>query len=273
MENDNVKILERMTQTTNIETGEATLKQEQVSLRTQKRERFMLLFVENFHLLVGLRKRTQEVLAKILTYKITYGTNEAILDTAFRNRLAAEIGVSKFVIANTIAELVDKKVLLRIKSKYGGYEFFLNPHLFGQGSWNMIQRQRQQLTIDYNFEDFTAQREIKIVSAYEGLLDKDDIQVVKREHYVDGNGMEVFNALVESKDSSKNEVKSIPNIIASQNKEEVKSPKELTLDFEQNTNNLNDNIMQFAGIIQGAFHPTKTAKEMKQEMLDEEYGK
>lgn len=201
MDLGNSKVLVRKTSNLNMQTGEIVEKEESVLLRTKKRERFMLLYVENFNAVVNLRKKSQEVLAQILAKRVTYGTNEVILDSVFRSFLAKTLETSKQVIVNSIAELVEKKVLKREKRE-GGYVFFLNSYLFGQGDWNTIEKQRQQFTIDYDFVNLTAEKEVKTITAYEGLPNKENIQVIKREQYMDEQGVSRDDVLIEEKQNA-----------------------------------------------------------------------
>lgn len=194
------KVLTRKTSSLNMQTGEVIEKEESVLLRTKKRERFMLLYVENFNAIVNLTKKSQEILAQILTKKVTFGTNEVVLDSVFRAELAEKLQSSRQVVSNCILELVNKKILKREK-RAGGYVFFLNSYLFGQGEWNTIEKQRQQFTIDYDFVNYTAEKEIKTITAYEGLPDKEDIQIIKREKYRDEHGIERHDVLIDRKES------------------------------------------------------------------------
>lgn len=194
------KVLTRKTSSLNMQTGEVIEKEESVLLRTKKRERFMLLYVENFNAIVNLTKKSQEILAQILTKKVTFGTNEVVLDSVFRAELAEKLQSSRQVVANCIVELVNKKILKREK-RSGGYVFFLNSYLFGQGEWNTIEKQRQQFTIDYDFVNYTAEKEIKTITAYEGLPDKEDIQIIKREKYRDEHGVERHDVLIDRKEN------------------------------------------------------------------------
>lgn len=201
----NQKVLTRKTLTQDLQTGAMAVKEDSVLLRTKKRERFMLLYVENFNSIVNLQKRTQEILAQILANKVTYGTNEVVLDGVFRARLATALNTSKQVIANSISELVEKQVLKREKTD-GGYMFFLNPYLFGNGEWNMIEKQRQQFTIDYDFVNLTAEKEIKTITAYEGLPEKEDVQIISREQYRDEQGVIRDDVYIQKKEKDNTDV-------------------------------------------------------------------
>ncbi|RDU61870.1 hypothetical protein [Helicobacter sp. MIT 14-3879] len=232
MDTGNFKILQRQTSNINLETGEVNVSEEVLRLKTKKREKFMLLYVENFNLIINLRKKTQEVLALILTKKVTYGTNEVVLDSPFRAELSQRLETSRQVIANTIAELVEKKILKREK-KLGGYIYHLNPYIFGQGEWNTIEKQRQQFTIDYDFVNMTAKKEIKTITAYEGLPNKENIQVISREQYTDEAGIKHHNVLVEDKKENNTNIKSTNNLIANQS-ENVDFDKEIkNISFEE----------------------------------------
>lgn len=205
MEIGNSKVLTRRTSSLNTETGEVIEREESVLLRTKKRERFMLLYVENFSAIVSLRKNAQKILAQILARKVTYGTNEVMLDSVFRSELAEYLNTTRQVVVNSIGELVDKKILKREK-RAGGYVYFLNSYLFGQGEWNTIEKQRQQFTIDYDFRNYTAEKEIKSITAYEGLPDKEDIQIIKRESYKDEEGVEREDIIVEIKEKDTKDI-------------------------------------------------------------------
>lgn len=200
MDIGNSRVLTRKTSSLNMQTGEIIEKEENVLLRTKKRERFMLLYVENFNAVVGLSKKSQEILAQILTKKVTFGTNEVVLDSVFRVELSEKLKSSRQVITNCIAELVHKKILKREK-RVGGYVFFLNSYLFGQGDWNNIEKQRQELTIDYDFLNYTAKKEIKTITAYEGLPERENIQVIKKEQYTDEKGVRQYNAFIDTKNN------------------------------------------------------------------------
>lgn len=198
MDLGNHKVLTRKSSSVNMQTGEIIEREESVILKAKKRERFMLLYVENFTAIVGLTKKSQQILAQVLAKKVTFGTNEVVLDSVFRAELANDLRSSRQVINNCIVELVDKKILKREK-RAGGHLYFLNPHLFGNGEWNTILKQRQQFTIDYDFANYTAEKEIKTITAYDGLPDKENIQVIKRESYKSDDGIEKEDVLIEDK--------------------------------------------------------------------------
>ena len=195
------KVLHHHTKSLNMDTGEVVETETKVLLKKQKRERFMKLYVENFGMVVELSKKTQAVLAKIISNLVTYGTNQVVLSSGIRTQLAEELETSKQVIANAISELVTKEVLGRKKLSGGGFVFHLNPHIFGNGEWNTIEKQRQQYTIDYDFQNYTATKEVTAITSYEGLPDKENIQVLKREKYVAKDGVTHFTALIEDKNS------------------------------------------------------------------------
>lgn len=214
MDNGRIKVLEKNSTFLNPVTGEIQTQQQSVVLKTKRREKFMLLYVENFSMFVNLNKRTQEVLAMILAKKVTYGTNEVVLDSFFRRKLSEELQTSGQVITNSISELVKKQVLQR-KKLGGSYQYHLNPFLFGQGEWNTIEKQRQEFTLNYDFVNYTANKEIKTVTQYEGLPDAKDIQVLSLDRYESDN-IKVEQALIQKKndeeiadvevESSKNDI-------------------------------------------------------------------
>ncbi|PAF46615.1 hypothetical protein BKH41_08915 [Helicobacter sp. 12S02232-10] len=198
--NESVRVLEKKNTFLDPITGEVKIEEQSVLLKSKRREKFMLVYVENFSMVVDLRKKTQEILAMILANKVTYGTNEVVLDSVFRSRLANELNTTRQVINNCISELVNKKIFQRQKLK-GGYQYHLNPYLFGQGEWNTIERQRQQFTFDYDFVNYKASKDIKTVTQYEGLPNAKDIQVLALEKYENDNVM-VEQALIKERESS-----------------------------------------------------------------------
>lgn len=185
-DNGKIKVLERRTETRDENTGEVIIRQDNVRLKTKEREQFMLLFVKNFSMITELRRKTQEFLALVLSGKVTYGTNEVVLDGVFRYRAAEELNTTRQTIVNSIVELTKKGVFKKEKRK-GGTAYYLNPYIFGQGEWNAIEKQRQQFIVDYDFKNYTAKKEFVVSTAYEGLPNKDKIEIVDSEIIEDGN--------------------------------------------------------------------------------------
>ena len=178
------RLLER-TQTKVDSEGNVSHSEERTSIVRERREKFMLLYVENYNHLIGLQRRTQEILAIVLARKVTYGTNEVLLDSVFRAEMAKELNTTKQTVHNSIAELVTRKVLQRQKLP-GGWRYHLNPYLFGTGEWNSIKQMRQQFTLDYDFHNYKATKTLTTVTQYDNDdINNKNIQVIALDEYKD----------------------------------------------------------------------------------------
>lgn len=178
------RLLER-TQTKVDSEGNVSHSEERTSIVRERREKFMLLYVENYNHLIGLQRRTQEILAIVLARKVTYGTNEVLLDSVFRAEMAKELNTTRQTVNNSIAELVARKVLQRQKLP-GGWRYHLNPYLFGSGEWNSIKQMRQQFTLDYDFHNYKATKTLTTVTQYDNDdINNKNVQVIALDEYKD----------------------------------------------------------------------------------------
>lgn len=223
-----------------------------------KQDDFIQFFVENLAFLTNLESSEKATLFGVLA-KMDYG-NIISINASTRKNLMGRTGLSKATISRGISGLIDKKILLFIntedlKDKYKVFDdhsYLVNPNVVGKGSFKELKRLRQMVVTDFNFDKQEVTREIIRETEFEG-----------------------FNNIKEN--LSNYEIKAVEQ----KNDEETKS-KNTTVIIDKIQNN---ELSLFAeedkklgafwlagGSVSGVYGE-KTAKEMKRELLDEEYMK
>jgi hypothetical protein len=82
-----------------------------------------------------------------LLKKMDY-TNEIVLNSTVKNRIAEELGINPKTIDNALVKFVDKKILFR----QGKGVYQANPYIFGRGSWHDVEEIRMSVSYKPNGE-------------------------------------------------------------------------------------------------------------------------
>lgn len=172
--------------------------EESFIIKKIKRDKFMLLYVENFMHLTKLNRKTLEVLALIISRRVTYGNNEVIIDSKFRVEIANELGMNKQNISRSIKELNDNNIINRKQISDRIYSYYLNPYIFGNGDFNAVEKQRIQYCYDFDFSGFSVKKSMEVSTEYTNSSKNDNVK------------MEISNQTINEKEL-KNEIEKLKN--------------------------------------------------------------
>jgi predicted transcriptional regulator len=114
---------------------------------------YIKLYLADISYLYELPTTSGDLMFELLNY-VTYGTQEIILNTAAKKRIAEETGMALKTVNNRLSMLVSKGIIAR--KDPGVYQ--LNPYLFGKGDWKTIKKLRDtnlHLKIEYDADTNT----------------------------------------------------------------------------------------------------------------------
>ncbi len=109
--------------------------------RLPKEPHFVKLYLKDLAHLRELPGWVCNILYELLK-KMDY-TNEIVLNSTIKNRMAVELNIHPKTIDNALVKFVDKKILTRV----GKGVFLANPFIFGRGTWAEVEEIR--MTVSY----------------------------------------------------------------------------------------------------------------------------
>ena len=179
-------------------TGEITKDASIEVIKTKKRDNFIKVFVDNIDFLgANLSNAERQVLVGLLA-KVDY-QNIIYLHSEFRKELAKKYNISQATISIGIKGLMNKKILLdpspSLREKmeiYATNAFLINPDVAGRGSFNELQKLRQEIFIDYDFNTLEIKKTFSTKAKYVGYddvfnnLDGHEIKQISQEVSPDG---------------------------------------------------------------------------------------
>ncbi|EAI4211419.1 hypothetical protein AWV11_09320, partial [Campylobacter coli] len=175
----------------------------------------------------------------------------------------------KSSVYRAIKELEDKNVIFKItKEQQEEYDiispnsYIMNPQIIGKGSFKDLKKLRQTTIKEFDFEKLEMIQKVEVESEYEGL---DEVKENPENYYIE-------------------DIKQIayPNTIENQiiiSKKEVEADNQTLIANDTQPSLFHENqkeqearlfIEKFGGMFSGAYHPTKSAKELKREKLDQD---
>lgn len=119
---------------------------------------YIKLYVESTNSYMhGLPTTTSDVLNELLQY-VTYGTQEIMLNSTAKKRIAEVTGMSPRTLDNRLQELAKSGIIHRVAT--GTY--LLNPYLFGKGDWKTISSLRNKnIHLQIIYDKNTGERKLK----------------------------------------------------------------------------------------------------------------
>lgn len=262
---------------------------ENENLKVQKFEKqddFIQFFVENLDFVnAELDHSEKSVLFGVIT-KMDYG-NIIAINSSIRKTIMGRTSLSKSTISRGINGLIDKTVLLPIntdelKTKYKVYDncsYLVNPNIVGKGSFRELKRLRRMVITDFDFKNFSATKEIISETEYLGFdeiknnQEQYQVKEIKQEHN-ETTKMKNAEIVIEEKNNSINDQSNLfdkKEESNTNNKVLISNNKQPTLfDNEENNKEVLGDFWSMCGVLTGAYHPTKSAKELKREKLDQD---
>lgn len=144
-------------------------------IKAKRRDNFIKIFVTNLDFLgANLNNAERQVLVGLLA-AVDY-QNIVYIHSELRKDLERRYGISQATITSGIKGLKEKKVLLELTSNlrekleiYANNAFLINPDIAGKGSFNELKKLRQEISIEYNFDNLEIKRSFYTKSEYDGF--------------------------------------------------------------------------------------------------------
>lgn len=265
-------------------TGEVIERNQIIVRKVQTRESFIKLFTENIHYIINLEPQEKTLFFTLLS-SVDY-KNVVRFDKSMKQNIILDKVLSRAGMYRALNGLIEKKVIFKIDrdfvKSYAGVGsddcYLFNPNLVGRGSWNDLKNLRHTITREWDFENLEVRENLEIEEEYLGL---DEIKNNQKQYQVKEINQEhdettkVKNTeiVIEEKNNSANnqysfDKKEEPSI---NKKVLISNDKQPTLfDNEENNKEVLGDFWSMCGILTGAYHPTKSAKELKREKLDQD---
>ena len=213
-------------------TGEVLKDTTVVITKAKKRDNFIKIFVDNIDFLgAGLNNAERQVLVGFLA-KVDY-QNVVYVHSELRKEICIKYNISPSTISNGIKGLVQKGVLLELtdtlKAKmdiHMNNGYLINPDIAGKGSFNELQKLRQEIYIDYDFEKLEIKKSYTAKSQYEGFdeitenMDKHEVKQIKQINSPDGVTQKT-EILIAEKEQVDAEVIANDKMVEDENKENL----------------------------------------------------
>ena len=144
-------------------------------IKAKKRDNFIKIFVTNLDFLgANLTNAERQVLVGLLG-KVDF-QNIVYIHSELRKDLEKKYEISQATITAGIKGLKEKKVLLELTNNlqekfeiYANNAYLINPDIAGKGSFNELKKLRQEISIEYNFDNLEIKRSFYTKSEYEGF--------------------------------------------------------------------------------------------------------
>ncbi|ECP7429661.1 hypothetical protein FU030_06390 [Campylobacter coli] len=264
-------------------TGEVIERNQIIVRKVQTRESFIKLFTENIHYIINLEPQEKTLFFTLLS-SVDY-KNVVRFDKSMKQNIILDKVLSRAGMYRALNGLIEKKVIFKIDrdfvKSYAGVGsddcYLFNPNLVGRGSWNDLKNLRHTITREWDFENLEVRENLEIEEEYLGL---DEIKNNQKQYQVKEINQEhdettkVKNTeiVIEEKNNSVN------NQYSFDKKEEIINKKVLISNdtqpslFDENQKEQEARLFieKFGGMFSGAYHPTKSAKELKREKLDQD---
>ncbi|APA60582.1 hypothetical protein CY789_08820 [Campylobacter coli] len=249
-------------------TGEVTTIVSSFLQKEKTKDDFIKLFVENINYLTdnlsNSALRVVLMMFKNLNYQNIFHYNSDFVSYFTNKKILGKSSVYR-----AIKELEDKNVIFKItKEQQEEYDiispnsYIMNPQIIGKGSFKDLKKLRQTTIKEFDFEKLEMIQKVEVESEYEGL---DEVKENPENYYIE-------------------DIKQIayPNTIENQiiiSKKEVEADNQTLIANDTQPSLFDENqkeqkarlfIEKFGGMFSGAYHPTKSAKELKREKLDQD---
>ncbi|EIJ6626831.1 hypothetical protein LJK82_000585 [Campylobacter upsaliensis] len=249
-------------------TGEVTTIVSSFLQKEKTKDDFIKLFVENItYLTDNLSNPALRVILmmfKNLNYQNIFHYNSDFVSYFTNKKILGKSSVYR-----AIKELEDKNVIFKItKEQQEEYDiissnsYIMNPQIIGKGSFKDLKKLKQTTIKEFDFKKLEMVQKVEVESEYEGL---EEVKENPENYYIEDI----------KQISSPNAIEN--QIIISKRKAEADNQALIANDIQPTLFDENQKeqearlfIEKYAGILTGAFDPTKSAKELKREKLDKD---
>ncbi|ECO4019398.1 hypothetical protein FX867_08405 [Campylobacter coli] len=249
-------------------TGEVTTIVSSFLQKEKTKDDFIKLFVENINYLTdnlsNSALRVVLMMFKNLNYQNIFHYNSDFVSYFTNKKILGKSSVYR-----AIKELEDKNVIFKItKEQQEEYDiispnsYIMNPQIIGKGSFKDLKKLRQTTIKEFDFEKLEMIQKVEVESEYEGL---DEVKENPENYYIEDIKQIAYPNTIENQ------------IIISKKEAEVDNQTLIANDtqpslFDENQKEQKARLFieKYAGILTGAYDSTKSAKEMKRELLDKD---
>ena len=237
-------------------TGEIIERNRVIVKKVQTRESFIKLFTENINYIINLGTQ-EKILFFTLLSSVDY-KNVVRFDKSMKQNIVLDKVLSRAGMYRALNGLIEKKVIFKIDREFvksyvgvGSDDCYLfNPNLVGRGSWNDLKSLRHIITTEWDFENLEVEEEYLGLDEIKNNQEQYQVKEINKEHN-EITGIKNTEIVIEEKNNTSNNQ---PSLFDENQKEQ-----EARLFIEK-----------YAGILTGAYDSTKSAKEMKRELLDKD---
>lgn len=145
-----------------------------------KKDKFMLLYVEAYSHLAEFPKIANKVLAEILK-RMNTGDNTIALTAVARAEIRETLQINNQQISLAMKQLCDCQIIQKKKLNQRVFDYKLNPYIFGSGTWADIKKQRLQFNYNFDFESKESSMNVEVTTHYDGI-DIPENRVIESEH-------------------------------------------------------------------------------------------
>lgn len=153
-------------------TGELKMTSDRKVVKKNSTPDFIMLFTQTAPMLADakLTAAQSQTLFEILSSYVSRN-NLCIINTATKDAIAQKYSLKYTTVDQNVRALVDKQIILRqtVEGQRGS-QYFLNPHVFGKGSWTDIEALRYEIAAEYNFKTLEYSKK-ETVGAATGLIE------------------------------------------------------------------------------------------------------
>lgn len=186
-------VYQEITKTLDHNTGELKTTSDRKVVKKNSTPDFIMLFTQTAPMLADakLTAAQSQTLFEILSSYVSRN-NLCIINAATKEEISIKYGLKYTTVDQNIRALCDKEIILRQKTESGrGSQYYLNPHIFGKGSWQDIEALRYEIAAEYNFKTLEYTKKEKVGTST-GLIAAADKQHEVEAHssHVDSEGIE-----------------------------------------------------------------------------------
>ncbi|MCR2099338.1 hypothetical protein [Campylobacter upsaliensis] len=249
-------------------TGKVTTIVSSFLQKEKTKDDFIKLFVKNINYLTdnlsNSALRVVLMMFKNLNYQNIFHYNSDFVSYFTNKKILGKSSVYR-----AIKELEDKNVIFKItKEQQEEYDiissnsYIMNPQIIGKGSFKDLKKLRQTIIKEFDFEKLEMIQKVEVESECEGL---DEVKENPENYYIEDIKQISYPNTIENQ------------IIISKREAEADNQTLIANDtqhslFDENQKEREARLFveKYAGILTGGFDPTKSAKELKREKLDED---
>ncbi|EAJ3936337.1 hypothetical protein D1J89_05635 [Campylobacter jejuni] len=248
-------------------TGEVTTIVSSFLQKEKTKDDFIKLFVENINYLTdnlsNSALRVVLMMFKNLNYQNIFHYNSDFVSYFTNKKILGKSSVYR-----AIKELEDKNVIFKItKEQQEEYDiispnsYIMNPQIIGKGSFKDLKKLRQTTIKEFDFEKLEMIQKVEVESEYEGL---DEVKENPENYYIEDIKQIAYPNTIENQIiiSKKEAEADNQTLIANDTQPSL-------FDNEENNKEMCD-FWSMCDVLTGAYHPTKSAKELKREKLDQD---